>query len=76
MPQEELPLLHQARQRASKLMHELQSQFDEMQANSPAIAPEQLQQGRVAMQNAIAAAQRTLAALDGAHDISSNESQS
>jgi hypothetical protein len=68
MSEEQLQLLNQARQRAERLVGELQSQCAEVEANP------QLQQGRVAMQNVIAAAQRTLASLETAISNSSQQS--
>jgi hypothetical protein len=55
--EEQLQLLNQAKQRAQRLVGELQSQSAEVEANS---------QGGSAMQNAIAAARRTVASLEAA----------
>jgi hypothetical protein len=57
MSEEQLQLLIQAKQRAQRLVGQLRSQSAEVEANS---------EGGSAMQNAIAAAQRTVASLESA----------
>jgi hypothetical protein len=60
MSEEQLQLLNQAKERAERLVGEMQSQCAEVEADP------QLRQGRAAMQNVIAAAQRTAASLEAA----------
>jgi hypothetical protein len=66
MENDAVDLLVQARRRAAKLLEELESRNAEIEENPPALAPNQLEAGRTAMHNALAAARRTLAALDEA----------
>ncbi|HMB94840.1 MAG TPA: hypothetical protein VKK61_02245 [Tepidisphaeraceae bacterium] len=69
MSEDQFQLLTQARDRAERLVGELRTQFDEIEENPPTIPREQLLEGQAAMQKAIAAAQRSLAALNDAMDI-------
>ena len=64
-------LLKQAREKAEKLLNDLRAKKAEVEANPPKISDEQLEQGRTAMNNAIASAERMLKALDDAQRIAS-----
>jgi hypothetical protein len=67
MPSEEdIQTLLQARERAKRLLEELVKKQAEVEASPPPISPEQLQAGRAAMENAIAASRRMLRRLDEA----------
>jgi hypothetical protein len=63
---QKMALLGEARQRGQKLLDEVRKQREELVAWPSNIPPQQLQQGREAMDQAILAAQRTLEDLDGA----------
>lgn len=66
MDSHQLQFLLDARQRAKKLVEALRDQQAEIDAKPPDLPPEQLADGRQAMQNAIASAQRMLQALEDA----------
>lgn len=56
-------MLREAQTKAQALLEALRKQQAEVEANPPDLPAEQLAAGRAAMQNAIAAAEKTLAAL-------------
>jgi len=62
-------LMRDALERARRLLRELGQQRDEVEANPPDIPPEQLAQGRMALNNAIASARHMLQALIEAEQI-------
>jgi hypothetical protein len=62
----DLELLNQARDRARKLLDNLVRHQAELDANPPALAPDQLKEGRQAMQNVIASATRMLQSIEAA----------
>ena len=65
-------LLRQAREKGEKLLADLLAKQAEIDANPPRdLPPEQLKQGREAMQKAIASAQRMLDSLSQAQKIAS-----
>lgn len=66
-------LLRQAREKAEKLITDLKAKQVELDANPPVISPEELVQGRAALANAIASAERMLKSLDEAQRIASVE---
>jgi len=66
-------LLRQAREKAEKLLNDLRANKVELEANPPQLSPEQLEQGRTALNNAIASAERMLKSLDDAQRIASIE---
>jgi hypothetical protein len=77
MPAENFELLEQARARAMKLLDDLETRRRELESNPPRLSEGELALGKEAMQNTIAAARRTLAALDKAlkkHSRSENNS--
>jgi hypothetical protein len=59
-------LLAQAREKSTKLLEHLIAEQARMEKNPPKIEPEALAEGRQAMANAIAAARRTLQAIESA----------
>ena len=59
-------LLAEARVRAEKLLNHLVAEQAEIDKNPPKISPEALVEGRAAMAKAIAAARRTVEAIDAA----------
>jgi hypothetical protein len=64
---DQLDLLKQARERAEKLVAEIRRQRDDLLANPPThLDAESMSQGRIAMDNAVASAERMLAAVEGA----------
>jgi len=67
--QSEAEMMREALERARRLLRELETQRDEVQASPPDIPPEQLALGRMAMNNAIASARRMLQALTEAEQI-------
>jgi len=67
-------MLDRARSAARRLVEELKQKLAEVEANPPQISPQQLAEGRHAMQKAIAAAERTLAALEAAAAIDQSPS--
>jgi hypothetical protein len=62
-------LLSEALEKAKALLDRLSLEQAQIEENPPKISAENLRQGRAAMANAIAAARRTVAALDGAKKI-------
>ena len=66
-------LLRQAREKAEKLLNDLKAKQIDLDANPPEIAPEDLVQGRAALANAIASAERMLKSLNEAQRIASVE---
>jgi hypothetical protein len=60
---EDLGLLEQALHKAQRLLQELIDQQAEVNREPPKIPPRDLVEGRQALQNAIASARRTVAAL-------------
>jgi hypothetical protein len=66
-------LLRQAREKAEKLVRELHARKAEVEANPPDLPIDQLAQGRIALDNAIASAERMLKSLDDAQRIASVE---
>lgn len=66
-------LLKQAREKAEKLLLDLRAKFAEVEANPPQISEVELAQGRTAMLNAIASAERMLKSLDDAQRIASTD---
>ena len=68
MAEDHLEILREAKKRAERLVGELEAQRKEILANPPKLSADDLRQGADAMQNAIAAARRTLAALEAAAD--------
>lgn len=66
---EELKLLDQAITKAEKLLLELIQQQTDLEKNPPKIPAADLAMGRMAMQNAIASAQRTVTALRDARKL-------
>ena len=65
----EAQMLAMAREKARRLQADLSAKQAELDANPPAVPPEQLVQGRAAMRNAIAAATRMIQSLDDAAAI-------
>ena len=63
---QKMALLGEARQRGQKLLDEVRKQREELVAWPSNIPPQQLQQGREALDRAMLAAQGTLKGLDGA----------
>jgi hypothetical protein len=63
---DQIELLRQARDRAAKLVEDVRRQRDELLVNVPAIDPASLAEGRAAMDNAVASAERMLAAVESA----------
>lgn len=63
---DQLELLRQARDRAAKLLEDVRRQRDELVAQPPSIDPASLAEGRAAMDNAVASAERMLAAVEAA----------
>lgn len=59
-------MLADARAKAQLMIERLVEQQAQIEANPPKISPENLAAGRQAMNNAIAAARRTLAAIEAA----------
>lgn len=55
-----------AKDMASRLVESLRKERDALAANPPALEPDQLAQGREAMNNALAAAERMLSNLESA----------
>jgi hypothetical protein len=70
---EQFEMLKQAREKGQKLLDELLKQQAEVEANPPKISAEDLEQGRYAMQQAIASTRRMLASLDEASKIAATE---
>jgi hypothetical protein len=65
-PGDAAQLLRDAREKARILIERLVREQAEIEANPPAISPEALTEGRTAMARAVAAARRTLEAIDAA----------
>jgi hypothetical protein len=65
---DQLDLLKQARDRAARLVDDVRRQRDDLLANPPTahVAAEAIAQGRAAMDNAVASAERMLAAVEAA----------
>jgi hypothetical protein len=63
---DQIELLRQARDRAAKLVEDIRRQRDELLVNVPTIDPASLAEGRAAMDNAVASAERMLAAVESA----------
>ena len=74
-PADENPaeLLAQAREKAAKLLKQLIADQAEIDRNPPKISADALQEGRAAMANAIAAAGRTIQAIDAAMEIAGDD---
>lgn len=71
---ESMNLIRQARDKAAVLVEKLVQQQAEIEANPPNIDAPSLAKGRLAMQNAIDAARRTLDSIDQAMKIASTSS--
>ncbi len=66
----DLPMLTEALARARRLVAGLEQTKVETEQSPPThISPEKLAQGKMAVDNALAAAQRALVALDAAYEI-------
>ena len=74
---DQLDLLRQARDRAAKLVEGIRRQRDDVATNRPTpaspVTPEQLAQGRAALDNALASAERMLASVDAALEIAERD---
>ena len=68
-------LLAQARDKAARLLKQLIADQEEIDRNPPKISAEALEEGRAAMANAIAAAGRTIEAIDAAMGIAGDASE-
>jgi hypothetical protein len=66
---ESLAMLREAREKGEKLLAELLKHQAEAEANPPKIPPEDLEQGKMALQKAIESTRRMLASLDEAQKI-------
>jgi hypothetical protein len=66
-----LDMLRAAHGRAEKLVAELEKQIREVETNPPDLAPEKLEEGRQALDGALASARRMLQSLDEAMKIAS-----
>jgi hypothetical protein len=66
---DQFDLLGQAREKGQKLLDELLKRQAEVEANPPEISPQDLKEGRYAMEQAIASTRRMLASLDEATKI-------
>jgi len=66
-------LLRQARVKADKLLSELRAKRVEVEGNPPDLPEDQIEQGLIALQNAIASAERMVKSLDDAQRIASTE---
>jgi hypothetical protein len=65
----DLPMLSDALTRARRLVEELERTRTETEhVSAPELSPEQLAQGRQAIENALASARRALTALDAAYE--------
>ena len=72
----DLPMLTEAVAKARKLVAEIERTRDEANASPPKdLSPEQLAQGRQALDNAVASARRTLEALEAAYAIALRETR-
>jgi hypothetical protein len=73
---DDLPMLTDALARARRLVTELERTREEALRSPPKdLAPEKLEQGKFALDNALTAAQRTLKALDTAYEIALRDIQ-
>jgi hypothetical protein len=63
---EQMGLARQALEKAQSFLRQLIEQQEELERDPPKIAPDKLAMGRVALQNAIASARRTVVALQDA----------
>lgn len=66
MADPQLEALIAAKDKAQRLVESLRKERDALAANPPALEPDQLAQGREAMDNALAAAERMLNNLESA----------
>jgi hypothetical protein len=64
-----IEVLTSALEKATKLLNDLRRQQAEVEASPPALPAPQLQQGRTAMNNAVASTQRMVDNLQGALEI-------
>jgi hypothetical protein len=62
-------ILEEARDRAAKLVGELEEKAAELEKNPPKINPRQLEEGRLAMRNAIAAVKKALENIEKAAEV-------
>lgn len=65
----DLPMLTEALARARRLVAGLEQTKAETEQSPPDLPPEKLAQGKMALDNALAAARRALAALEAAYEI-------
>jgi hypothetical protein len=75
-PDQANQLLRDAREKARALVDRLVQEQAEVEKNPPAIAAADLAEGRAAMARAVAAARRTLQAIDAALAVSGDDSSS
>jgi hypothetical protein len=62
-------ILEEARERAAKLVEELEAKAAELEKNPPKIDPKKLQEGQAAMRNAVAAVKKALENIEKAAEI-------
>lgn len=63
---DELKLLEEARQKASRIVNDLAQKHAELEANPSLIPPDRLEEGRAALENALNAARRMLKNIEDA----------
>jgi hypothetical protein len=62
-------ILAEARERAAKLVEELEAKAAELEKNPPNLDPKRLEEGRTAMRNAVAAVKKALENIEKAAEI-------
>jgi len=62
-------ILAEARERAAKLVAELEAKAAELEKNPPTLSPRQLEEGKAAMRNAIVAVRKALENIEKAAEV-------
>ena len=66
LTQQQQQVLTEARDKAAKLVAELEQKAAELEKNVPALTPQQLEEGKTAMRNAIFAVKKALETIETA----------
>ena len=68
-------ILQEARERARRLVKELEEKAAELEKCPPGIPPQQLEEGRMALRDAVAAVRKALENIEKAAEAADNESR-
>ena len=70
---EQQQVLEEARKRAGELVKELEDKAAELEKNPPKIDAQQIEEGKAAMRNAIAAVKKALENIEKAAQVADND---